>query len=211
MAVEPIEDIIDLAEISAYLAEADQAKQRVFKGNVAIPFHPLLLNMESEILDFMNGFNPSNANLDAVANYVYSLCGKYLNEAKVILDAGESGGIVNPGEGTFVVGSKLLAEWTVGTDGYPGVGDTTYSNDALTGVPANRVLVFRNTFTQFHSDQSDGDTFITKNIDDDFFTFNVALSDQEKIQVWLLSVFVEDTEPIPPSEGSESFTGDVTP
>lgn len=209
MAVEPIADIIEYAEISAYLAEADQSKQRLFKGRVLSPFFPLLLNMESEILDFMYGFNPNHEDIDAVGNYVYHLCGKYLNEAKVIAAAGGSGGVVNPGEGTFVVGSKVLAEWIVPAVGYPGIGDDTYSNVELIGVPANRIVVFRNALTQFHSDQSDGDTYISKNIEDDFFTFNVALTDQEKIQVVLLSVFVEEESAIPPSEGSSSFTGDL--
>lgn len=208
MAVEPIEDIIELAEVSAYLSEANQAKTRLFKGSVLAPHHPLLLNIESEILDYMNVFDPTNENIDAVANYVYSLCGRYLNEAKVILMSGGSGGTVVPGEATLV-GSKVLAEWTVGEAGYPGVGDSTYSNTELAGVASNRVMVFRNTMTQFHSDQGDGDTFITKNQEEDFFTFSVALTADEKIQVVLLATLIEDTDPVPPSEDSGAFTGDI--
>lgn len=209
MAAQPIEDIIEWMKISAYLAEADQAKTKVFKGSVLSPNFPLLLRIEADTLDFMYGFNPNHADIDAVANYGYHLCGKYLNEAKVIQQSGGSGGIVNPGEGTFVVGSKVLAEWTVGDVGYPGDGDDSYSNEELQNLPTNRLVVFRNTFTQFHSDKGDGDSYILKNTEDDFFTFIPALTLGEKIQVVILSVLVEDGTPIPPTEGSSSFTGDI--
>ena len=100
MAVYPVSDIITWAKISQYLGEVDLAQQSAFRGGNLDPQYPILIRMDRRALEFMNGFDSNNANIDYVANYVYNLCGKYLAEAKVIAGQGGSGGIVNPSTGT---------------------------------------------------------------------------------------------------------------
>lgn len=99
MAQYAISDIIVWGKISQYLGESYLAQNRLFRGIDLDPNYPVLINMEVGILEFMYGFNPNNANIDKVANYVYSIT-KYIGQAKVIAGQGGSGGIVIPGTST---------------------------------------------------------------------------------------------------------------
>lgn len=132
MAVYPVSDILVWMKISQYLGEADIAKSNVFKGGNLNPEYPLLMAMESEILEFMNGFNPSHADLDQVANYDYHLCGKYLAQAKVIAGQGGSGGVVNPSTGIASTIADISLEFELGVTTSPvtvnGVSVTLPSN-----------------------------------------------------------------------------------
>lgn len=119
MAVYPISDIITWAKISQYLGEVDLAQQSAFRGGNLDPQYPILIRMERRALEFMNGFDSSNANIDYVANYVYNLCGKYLAEAKVIAGQGGSGGIVNPSTGTATTLLDISLEFELGITASP--------------------------------------------------------------------------------------------
>lgn len=119
MAVYPVSDIITWAKISQYLGEVDLAQQSAFRGGNLDPQYPILIRMERRALEFMNGFDSSNANIDYVANYVYNLCGKYLAEAKVIAGQGGSGGIVNPSTGTATTLLDISLEFELGVTASP--------------------------------------------------------------------------------------------
>lgn len=120
MPVYPISDILTWQKISQYLGEFYGAQDRLFKGRNLDPYYTNLIMMENELLEFMNGFDPANSDLDAVANYNYALT-KYLAQAKVIAGQGGSGGTVIPGTGTAATILPINLEFEMGVTTSPQV------------------------------------------------------------------------------------------
>lgn len=118
MPLFPVGDIINWANISQYLGEFYLARNMLLKGGDVNQNYPVLIGMEADILDFMNGFNPSESNIGKVANYVYSIT-KYIAEAKVIAGQGGSGGIVIPGTGTAATIADISLEFELGVTTSP--------------------------------------------------------------------------------------------
>lgn len=119
MAVFPVTDIIIWGKISSYLGLWDAGRQKLWQGSELNPDYPLLMEMEADILDYMNSFDPTNEDIDQVANYVYHLCGKYLAQAKVIAGQGGSGGIVNPSTGVAATIVDISLEFELGVTASP--------------------------------------------------------------------------------------------
>jgi len=117
---------IDTAEISQFLAADDNSRQGVMqwgttKGNNKLPF---LLGFFADIVGWAFTWDSSSTNFQAVATYMYSLCGKYIAQANQILD-NAGGVIVNPSTGVKTSISFLRIQFTVGQPGSPmNAGDT---------------------------------------------------------------------------------------
>ncbi len=118
MAVAPITDIITWAKISQYLGTFYGTQNRLLKGRDLDPTYPVLMRMERRALEFMYSFNPSDENLDNVANYVYSLI-KYLAEAKYIAGQGGGGIIINPSTGARSTIQAISLEFELGVTTSP--------------------------------------------------------------------------------------------
>lgn len=118
MPVGVISDIITWAKISQYLGTFYNSRTRLLQGRDLDPTYPTLIRMERLALEFMNTFNPSDANIDAVANYVYSLI-KYLAQAKVVAGQGGSGTIVNPSTGIASTIQDISLEFELGVTSSP--------------------------------------------------------------------------------------------
>ena len=87
-----VANTISIGKISSYLASVDIANGALY-GERLDTFKPVLLAMETDILDWQNDFDPSDASLQQSANYLYSLCAPYNVEAQGIID-GNNGGTV---------------------------------------------------------------------------------------------------------------------
>lgn len=118
MPLFPVSDVINWANISQYLGEFYLNRNMLLKGGDVNQNYPVLIGMEADILEFMNGFDPSEENIDAVANYVYSIT-KYISEAKVIAGQGGSGGIVNPATGAAATIQDISLEFELGVTSSP--------------------------------------------------------------------------------------------
>lgn len=118
MLLFPVSDVVNWANISQYLGEFYLARNMLLKGGDVNQNYPVLIGMEADILDFMNGFNPSESNIHKVANYVYSIT-KYIAEAKVIAGQGGSGGIVNPSTGSAATIQDISLEFELGVTASP--------------------------------------------------------------------------------------------
>lgn len=81
--------------------------------------------------------------------------------------------------------STVLAEGIVGL-GFLSNGATQYIDSRLVGIPSSQLIVTRNGVSQSNSNQSDGDTYITKNQADGFLTFIPAVATKEKIKIVIL-------------------------
>lgn len=118
MPLYPISDVINWSNISQYLGEFYLTRNMLLKGGDTDTNYPVLIGMESDILAFMNGFNPSETNINKVANYVYSIT-KYIAEAKIIAGQGGSGGIVNPATGSAATIEDISLEFELGVTSSP--------------------------------------------------------------------------------------------
>lgn len=91
-------DTINIAKVSQYLASYDVAKGGLFGASVT-PMLPVILYTERKSLEWLYNIDPSNENLQNVANYVFGLCGSYGLTAQAIISGG--GGSVTPGTPTI--------------------------------------------------------------------------------------------------------------
>jgi hypothetical protein len=85
-------DVIDIAKVSTSLAIRDIAL-----GKETDLTLPKKLQMESDILEWVNDVNYTGINLVGFTEYVYGMCGGYAYEAEGIIGTG--GIVVNPSSG----------------------------------------------------------------------------------------------------------------
>lgn len=76
-----INQILQFQEISQYLAANDKSSLMQLQSGSYIGILPQLLYMEGSLLQNMNSLNSGNPALRGTAEYVLSLCGKYLSQA----------------------------------------------------------------------------------------------------------------------------------
>lgn len=81
-----INQIIQFANISQYLAGNDKSRLDQLKSGSFVGELPGLLYMENYLLQNINNLNPSSVTLRGTAEYVLSLCGKYGVQAKNIVN-----------------------------------------------------------------------------------------------------------------------------
>jgi len=81
-----IQQIITFAQISQYLAGNDIASKTALRSGSINENLPGLLYMEGYLLENMYTLNPGGSTLRKTAEYVLSLCGKYLSQAQNILN-----------------------------------------------------------------------------------------------------------------------------
>lgn len=81
-----IPQVIAFAQISQYLSSNDQAAATALKSGSIITTQPALLYVEGSLLQSMYALNPNGSTIRKTAEYVLSLCGKYLSQAQIILN-----------------------------------------------------------------------------------------------------------------------------
>ena len=90
----PIADCISYAKISQFLIADDRDRQQAFKGGFLSRNSPQLIYTVRKSLEWAYNKNPSDTNLVAISNYLYSLIIGYVDSAKGILGANAQLGTV---------------------------------------------------------------------------------------------------------------------
>jgi hypothetical protein len=106
-----ISQIIEYQEVSQYLAANDKSSLMQLQSGSYIGILPQLLYMEGVLLQNLNSLNPGSPTLRGAAEYVLSLCGKYLSQAIQTINnlAGSKPVITGPSnEATTVGGSATF-------------------------------------------------------------------------------------------------------
>jgi Immunoglobulin domain len=80
----PVNECIDIAKVSQYLAADNRAMQLAFSGGFVNKNIPSLIRVVREALEWGYTNNSSDISLIAVSNYLYSIC-EDANRAQVIL------------------------------------------------------------------------------------------------------------------------------
>lgn len=136
-----ISTILSIADISQYLANADNDKQTFFKGQTLDPLLGRTIYRIRRSLGLRFQAAPSDSTLRGTAEYLLSLCGPYALQAKQILNnlgqpaltiSGPSNQSVLVGATanfTIVVTSSLpyTVQWFLNGIAIPGATSTTYS------------------------------------------------------------------------------------
>ena len=103
-----ISQIIEYQEISQYLAGNDKSSLMQLQSGSYIGILPQLLYMEGALLQNLNSLNPGSPTLRGAAEYVLSLCGKYLSQAIQTINnlAGSKPVITGPSNESTTVGGS---------------------------------------------------------------------------------------------------------
>ena len=136
-----ISQIIQFQQISQYLAGNDKSSLMQLQSGSYIGILPSLLYMEGTLLQNLNTLNPGSSTLRGTAEYVLSLCGKYLAQAISIVGnlTGSKPVITGPanesttvgGSATFTVSvtsaTPYVAQWYLNGVIIPGAVGLTYT------------------------------------------------------------------------------------
>lgn len=112
-----VQQIINIAKVSQYLAQVDVAKGKLF-GSRITPNTPQILYCERKAVEWLYNLDPTDDTLTLTANYLYSLCRGYNLKAQSISGAG-GGGIspVNPANAPSPLQFIVAASGTTFVDG----------------------------------------------------------------------------------------------
>lgn len=113
----PIEDYISYGKISAYLAANSTAKNKLFKSRDLVPSISEKIEIVRKAVEWKWNLSPSDESLNDTALYLYALCGRYVLEARRILNQGIAGQLINPSTGTTVTVTTPFIQFRVGEPG----------------------------------------------------------------------------------------------
>ena len=121
-------DKIQIGKVSAYLATIDSLKSNLFGGKLD-PRLPLMLQMETDAVEWMYQLNPTDASLTLTINYLYELCVGYALKAATVV-ANASSNLMTP-----VVANGYI---------YTSIPYIVTATDMGTGAPVNNSTVWIN-------------------------------------------------------------------
>ena len=135
-----IPQILTFAKISQYLASNDKASGAALRSGSIITTQPALLYVEGALLQSMYTLNPNGPTIRSTAEYVLSLCGRFLSQAQTIANNllqnppivfGPSSLSVNVGaNATFIISVTSTLSYTV--QWYDSVGNPIVGQTGLT-------------------------------------------------------------------------------
>jgi hypothetical protein len=139
-----ISKIIQFAQISQYLAGNEKSSLTQLKSGSLIGNLDWLLYMEGSLLQNMNNLNPAGTTVRPAAEYVLSLCGKYLTQAQTILNnlSGSLPVITGPSNQSGLAG--FTATFLVSVVSATNVVYQWYKNGVLIPGAVNSSLVIAN-------------------------------------------------------------------
>jgi len=127
---------IQIGQISTVLASADVAKGNLF-GKRIDPQLPVILYVETDILNAIYTADSTWEDLQEVADYVYALCGRYTAKALNIINGG--GGGVSPSPTPIQYYPIYITQANFTTS-------TFYPNTNIFG---NNILIFVNEYNRY--------------------------------------------------------------
>lgn len=124
----PTTTYVSYAKISQFLAADDISRNYLYRGVDFASNLSLLIEITRKAVEWKNGIDSTDESINDTSLYLYDLCGKYIREAKRILNIGASGEIINPSTGNQVTIETPFVQFRVGDVGSP----MTAGEDTLT-------------------------------------------------------------------------------
>lgn len=110
---------IQYGNICSYLASADFARQNLLKGGAFRSDLPSRLDVATALVEWNYNRDPNDETLVDTGNYLYQLCGKYIQQAKLIIANNMQGIIVNPATGVQSTLQPVYLQFRVGVTASP--------------------------------------------------------------------------------------------
>lgn len=172
-----IPTIIGVADICQYLAQNALSKSALFRKPPFTPLLPEIIYVENDSLRYLYDADPTNASLDGVANYVWSLC-VYTLQAYNIYSNGNGGTVVPVTPGTS---QPLPYDFQVNTS----------TSFIIAGVSSTTINLFigyniefvRNNVTQVTTDPGGGGSYYSWDRDTGLFVTYPAAVDTELFRI----------------------------
>lgn len=98
----PTQTYLNYGKISQFLAADKISKNMLFKGGDKAPNLSWLIELVRKSIEWKNSIDSTDESINDTSLYLYDLCGRYIREAKIILNAGATGTIINPSTGNQV-------------------------------------------------------------------------------------------------------------
>lgn len=185
--VYPIATIINIAEISQFLASDDVSKTYIFKGGPPpVQRLPRLIYIVRRSVEWLYNIDPTNTTLPLIANYLLWLCGKYINQALTILGLGGSGSIINPSGGAATSLTGEFLQFKVGDVGSPMTAGETELTITANNPIANTVSVVLDGIELPQDDNTQVSYTVVYSTTSVVITFNQAVSNGQLYQVRFL-------------------------
>jgi len=184
MAVD-VSAYIAYGKCTQFLAATDIATQNLLRGNAFVQRYARQVYIVRKQIEFRQSLDSGDPTLDPTSNYLYALCGKYIQRAKQLIANMGTGIVINPANGAESTLEDWWLQFIVGTTSSPvnvnGVnvilpndGDTqiviplTYvSNNSVEFIKGNTPLPIglndRESFTPLYTDNN-----VTINVNDAF-------------------------------------------
>lgn len=132
---------IQYGQVSGFLAANDKAEKRLFQGAALANDLPSLLEIVTESVEWLNDLDSSDETLNDTSLYLYALCGRYRIEAATIINAGNTGNIINPSTGQNVTIATPNPQFRVGDPGALMTAGETTITFGYTGVVASSLEI----------------------------------------------------------------------
>lgn len=114
-----VNTFIDYGNISSFLAKSDFEGQNVLSGGAYNSDLPMRLSMVTRLVEWAYGKNSTDPTLTNTGNYLYQLCGKYIQQAKLIIANNMPGIIINPATGAQSTLQPVYLQFRVGVTSSP--------------------------------------------------------------------------------------------
>ena len=108
---------INYGKISQFLAANQISKNMLFKGGDKAPNLSWLIELVRKAIEWKSSIDSTSESLNETSLYLYDLCGRYIREAKIILNSGNTGEIINPSTGNQVTIATPNPQFRVGNPG----------------------------------------------------------------------------------------------
>jgi hypothetical protein len=110
---------LQYGDISSFLAANDFSKQNLLKGGAFNSDLPNRLNVVTRLVEWAYNRDADDTTLVSTGNYLYQLCGKYIQQAKQIIANYMPGIIINPANGAQSTLQPIYLQFRVGVTASP--------------------------------------------------------------------------------------------
>lgn len=114
-----INKYVQYGNVSSFLAILDFARQNQLIGGAFNSDLPMRLSMVTRLVEWKFNQNPTDTTLVNTGNYLYQLCGKYLQQAKLIIANNMPGIIINPANGAQSTLQPVYLQFRIGVTSSP--------------------------------------------------------------------------------------------
>jgi hypothetical protein len=180
-----VAQIVSLYPIAQYLCQNDIDDNGLYAKGVNVQLPQKIRNIGDSVARIYNA-DPTDETLPLTANYLWTLCGKWGQQAQSVTQSAGSIPSITPSAGL-----PEPLDWIVSPTSSPlANGDTTVTFDGTGGLPDLRgynISFIRGGLVQYTTDPGDGSTYYSWDRTNAVFTISAAANTGEQLRIEILS------------------------